>query len=27
VYGPQGKVLSQLRPIGAVEVKSYRELF
>jgi len=27
VYGPQGKVLSQLRPIGAVEVKNYREVF
>jgi predicted Zn-dependent peptidase len=26
VYGPQDKVIEQLRPIGAVEVRGYREL-
>ncbi len=26
IYGPKDKVIEQLRPIGAVEVKNYREL-
>ena len=27
IYGPKDKVIDQLRPIGAVEVKNYTELF